>query len=146
MKTADVSELIAVNKCSNVAIQSVVLLSVLILMLAGCRQQAEPIANENVNIAVSFAPNELTIGASTVVVTLTDTAGNPINDATVNIRGDMNHAGMQPVIRDIEAGANGSYSTEYEWTMAGDWEVTVVVTLPDGTSAEQRFDYAVTGN
>jgi hypothetical protein len=122
------------------------ILLLLIFVLTGCRQQAEPTVNENVNIAVSFEPNELTIGASTVVVTLTDAEGNPINDATVNIRGDMAHAGMQPVIRDIASGENGIYSSEYEWTMAGDWEVTVAVTLPDGTSAEQRFDYSVAGN
>jgi hypothetical protein len=135
-----------VKKKFGSAIRIIVLLSILLTLLVGCRQQAEPTVNENVNIAVSFAPDELTIGASTVIVTLTDAAGNPINDATVNIRGDMAHAGMQPVIRDITAGANGSYSSEYEWTMAGDWEVTVAVTLPDGTSAAQRFDYAIAGN
>lgn len=124
----------------------VFILLILLLMLAGCRQQAEPTVNENVNIAVAFARHELIVGASTVVITLTDAQGNPINDATVTIRGDMAHAGMQPVIRDITSGADGSYSSEYEWTMAGDWEVTVAVTLPDGTSAAQRFDYSVTGN
>jgi hypothetical protein len=121
-------------------------LLLLLFVLAGCRQQAEPTVNENVNIDLAFEPHEPTVGTSTVLVTLTDAAGNPINDATVNIRGDMAHAGMQPVLREISAGANGSYSSQYEWTMAGDWEVTVAVTLPDGTSAEQRFDYAVAGN
>jgi hypothetical protein len=141
-----VLEFIAVKKKFSTAIRIVVLLSILLTLLVGCRQQAEPTPNANVNIDLSFAPDELAVGASTALVTLTDAAGNAINDATVNIRGDMNHAGMQPVIRDIASGANGIYSSEYEWTMAGDWEVTVTVTLPDGTSAEQQFDYSVAGN
>ena len=123
----------------------VIFLALLTLILAGCRQ-AEPSVNENINIAVAFEPNELAVGASTVLVTITDAAGSAISDATVNVRGDMAHAGMQPVIRDIASGTDGVYSSEYEWTMAGDWEVTVSVTLPDGTSAEQRFDYSVSDN
>ena len=131
------------NQKSSVLIRIVVLVVILALVVAGCRQQAEPPANDNVNIAISFEPSELAVGESTVLVTITDAAGNAINDATVNVRGDMSHAGMVPVIRDIASGENGVYSSDYEWTMGGDWQVTVTVTLPDGTSTEQRFDYTV---
>jgi hypothetical protein len=34
----------------------------------------------------------------------------------------------------------------FRWTMAGDWFVTVDVTLPDGTTASQRFDFTVAGD
>jgi hypothetical protein len=121
------------------------MLGILMIILVGCRQ-AEPLASTDINIDVNFASEALAVGEDTILVTITDKDGNAINDATVNIRGDMSHAGMIPVLVDIEAGADGVYSAPYDWSMAGDWEVGVTVTLPDGTTAAQTFDYTVAGD
>ncbi len=76
------------------------------------------------------------------MITVKDTDGNPINDATVDIKGDMSHAGMQPVLGESSASnGEGMYMIPYEWTMAGDWFVTVNVTLADGTVGSERFDF-----
>ncbi len=37
----------------------------------------------------------------------------------------------------------GVYRTDLEWTMAGDWIVTVTATLADGQTVEQQFDLSV---
>ena len=69
------------------------------------------------------------------MITLTDNDGNPVNDATLSIEGNMNHAGMVPVLRDADDGAEGVYEVPFEWTMGGDWFVVVNVTLPNGDTA-----------
>ncbi len=57
----------------------------------------------------------------------------------------MTHAGMQPVLADAGSGADGVYPADFEWTMSGDWVVTVTAALPDGRTALRRFDLTVTG-
>jgi hypothetical protein len=46
----------------------------------------------------------------------------------------MSHAGMTPVIVERANGEAGTYAVPFEWTMAGDWIVTISATLPDGRS------------
>ena len=77
-----------------------------------------------------------------MVIQLADIAGKPIEGATVDVRGDMSHAGMQPVMA-VATGAGGNYSADFEWTMAGDWIVTVTAALPDGRTATRQFDLTV---
>jgi hypothetical protein len=84
------------------------------------------------------------IGESRLVIQIADNMGNPIDDAQMAIRGSMSHAGMIPVLAELEGGGkDGVYDVPFEWTMAGDWIVTVDVQLPDGTMAEEHFDIAV---
>jgi hypothetical protein len=123
----------------------IALLLILMLILAACRQE-EPTTNEAVNIDIAFEPAELFVtDDSTVIITLTDNAGQVIDDATVNVRGDMSHAGMTPVLREITSGTEGVYTSDYEWTMAGDWNVEITVTLPDGTTTGETFTFTVAG-
>ena len=123
----------------------IALLLILMLILAACRQE-EPVASEDMNIDIAFEPAELFVtDDSTVIVTLTDSTGQAIDDATVNVRGDMSHPGMTPVLREITAGTEGVYTSDYEWTMAGDWNVEITVTLPDGTTTGETFTFTVAG-
>jgi hypothetical protein len=123
----------------------IAILLILMLILAACRQE-EPVANEDINIDIAFDPAELFVtDDSTVIITLTDNAGQAIGDATVNVRGDMSHAGMTPVLREITSGTEGVYTSDYEWTMAGDWDVSITVTLPDGTTTGETFTFTVAG-
>ena len=77
------------------------------------------------------------------MVSLRDANGNPISDADIDIRGDMNHAGMEPVEADASTDVSGDYRIPFEWTMGGDWFVVVTATLPDGTVVEEQFNYTV---
>ena len=77
-----------------------------------------------------------------LVVELTGTDGAPITDATVALEGDMNHAGMVPVISDpvqddADGSADGRYHVPFSFSMLGDWILTVNVTLADGTTASR---------
>jgi len=45
----------------------------------------------------------------------------------------MSHAGMVPVVDTAQAEGPGSYGiSDFRFTMAGDWILTLRATLPDG--------------
>lgn len=77
-----------------------------------------------------------------LMVMLKDKEGNAVTDAKVAIEGNMNHAGMVPVIADpVEDGADGDedgvYEVPFAFSMGGDWIVTVSVTMADGSMEMQ---------
>ena len=73
-----------------------------------------------------------------------DADGQPIDGAgPVTLRGDMNHAGMKPVLADATGTGGGQYTADFEWTMAGDWTVAVEATLPDGRVKRATFPFTV---
>ncbi len=76
---------------------------------------------------------------------VTDAGDQPIDTATLQIRGDMTHAGMLPIEATATADEDGVYRTPIRWTMAGDWIITVEATLSDGRRATQSFNVTVTG-
>lgn len=120
-----------------------VIMLVLVVVLAGCRDSGDSdddSGSAEATITVSYDPNPPAVGDATLMVTLTDANGDPINDATVNVRGDMNHAGMAPVQGDAENGDNGVYTIPFEWTMGGDWILTITATLADGTEVTDEVE------
>jgi hypothetical protein len=76
------------------------------------------------------------------VVTLRDASDQPISGATMELEGNMNHAGMVPVLAQATEVAPGQYRANLEFTMAGDWFILVRADLPDGRSMEHRADLA----
>ena len=82
-------------------------------------------------------------GDATVTITVTDVDRRPITDATVEISGNMMHEGMMPISGEGEHTGSGQYVVPLRWTMAGDWAVTVQVSLADGRQFEQTFDQEV---
>ena len=91
-------------------------LLIALLVLVGCRQTNEPTA-ENVSIDVALDSEMAMVGDATLLVTVTDEESNPINDASVSVRGDMTHAGMIPVIPDaVTTGEDGVYAIPFEFT------------------------------
>lgn len=120
------------------------LLYVLIVAVVAACRPAEPVTTlDGINIALEMQPAAPGVGEATAVVTLTDRSNQPISGATIVLRGDMTHAGMQPVLRETSTDAAGVYTLPFEWTMGGDWFVDVTVTLPDGTTATRTFDFRV---
>ena len=81
-----------------------------VVALVGCGPQVQTGAEAGINIELEAMGGDQAVGETMLMVKLTDTSGSPINDATLNVQGDMTHAGMVPVIRDIEGGEDGVYS------------------------------------
>lgn len=121
--------------------------SVMLLPLVGaaCRQETQEQPSENTQINLTVEQTQQEVGQSVLIVHVLDGDGSPINDANLEVKGDMTHAGMVPVLTQMDGGGEaGRYKIPIEWTMGGDWIVTVMATLPDGRSAEKRFDLQVT--
>ena len=117
------------------------LLTIVILgLLSACGGRNSAQTNTN-NYDISVEAGSTTVGKTDLMVTVKDQSGNAINDANVSIKGDMSHAGMQPVLGESSSADNGVYTIPYEWTMAGDWFVTIDVTFADGSTATERFDF-----
>ena len=113
----------------------------LLLLLVSCARNSQQVDDSGVQMEVTAA--ETAVSATTLTITLHDAAGNPIDNAYLTIKGDMNHAGMIPVIATADGGTNGVYTTPFEWTMGGDWVVTVVADLGDGTTISREFPFTI---
>lgn len=120
--------------------QNYLLIILIFGLLSACGGRNSAQINSN-NYDISVESGSTTVGKTELMVTVKDQSGNAINDANVSIKGDMSHAGMQPVLGESSSGDNGVYIIPYEWTMAGDWLVTIDVTFADGSSATERVDF-----
>jgi hypothetical protein len=130
-----------------------IVLAILLLGLAACRQAAGGVPIEETDDNKSAADVVLTLSPTTEerllmgpfewTIQLADGAGTPIEGATIAIRGDMNHAGMVPVEAVAAEAGEGLYRADFEWTMAGEWIVTVNASLPDGQMKTETLTYNV---
>ncbi len=111
---------------------------IILLILTGCR-----VSNrlDTASLLITLPDAKRAIGQTTLTVIVQTPDGTPIDNATVEITGDMTHAGMAPVFGKVQGGKEGRYSVPFDWNMGGDWVLTIKATLPDGTSAkiEQKY-------
>jgi hypothetical protein len=123
----------------------VLLATTMVLLLgSGCGRESRNVSSSNTQISLTAIPYPAAVGQSRLVIKVTDLAGQPITDAALSIKGDMTHAGMVPVLAEVQGGdVEGYYNVPFEWTMAGDWVVTVEAMLNNGTRAKKRFDISV---
>lgn len=124
---------------------------ILAFALVGCRESQQQAQNpSDINIDLRIDPQPAAVGDDTTLfITVTHSDDTPVENASISIRGDMNHAGMMPVLREpeeISQVAPGEYTTPFEWTMGGEWFVVVNVTLDDDTRIMQEFDLSVEGD
>jgi hypothetical protein len=113
-------------------------------LISGCtRASRSGKGASEVQIALSLDPNPPLLGRPCRMIVSLLAEGAPVEDARLEIKGDMSHAGMAPVIVSITDGRDGVYTTAFDWTMAGDWIVTVEAALGDGTVARRQFEVTV---
>lgn len=107
------------------------------LVLAGCRPPQEASstpssaadAPEPVRIDLEAPP---AVGVVPVAVYVLD-GSTGVSGATVQVTGDMTHAGMMPVEVEAVEVEPGLYRAEsFAFSMAGDWIVTAEVRYPEG--------------
>ncbi|HVU46860.1 MAG TPA: FixH family protein [Terracidiphilus sp.] len=93
-----------------------------------------------ISLQESIAPQPVRVGAATVTMRLFDTSGHSLEHARIQIEGDMDHPGMEPVFSNAQETAPGTYSAPLTFTMGGDWVVLAHITLADGRKIERQWD------
>ena len=109
-----------------------------VLAMSGCHRSSNAV--EAISVEESVAPQPVRIGATTVTLRLADSAGHPLAHAHIQVEGDMDHPGMEPVFSNAEETAPGSYRAPLTFTMGGDWVVLAHITLADGRKIERQWD------
>jgi hypothetical protein len=104
----------------------------------GCRTSDQPATDAKVQAEIK--PNPPQVGAAPVAITLTDSAGKPLTGASLEVEGNMNHAGMKPEFATLQETSPGRYEGTLEFTMAGDWFLLVTGRLADGSPVNQKVD------
>ncbi len=117
----------------------------LMLILTACRGPRGA-APEAAGLAIDISPNTTVVGETVLEVSISGADGeDPPLLQSVTVRGDMNHAGMVPVLGEADLAGPQPYEIPFEWTMGGDWFVTVTATLENGDTIEQVFDLSIDG-
>ena len=117
----------------------------LVASLTGCSRASQQTDQApDVSIKLELDPDPPLFGrACRMTLTILDADGAPIDGATLSIKGDMTHAGMVPVLAETHSSQGGVYTGDFEWSMSGDWVLTVLAQLPDGRTAQRTFEIAV---
>jgi len=106
-----------------------------LLALASCRHATSP---DGVSITCDVTPKPVLVGTVTVHVKVKD-GPNSINNAEVELEGDMSHPGMAPAFGNAKGLGSGEYEGPLHLNMPGDWVVLVHVKLPDGRKLEREI-------
>lgn len=121
---------------------TMVVLFLMLFILVGCQGSGQAGGGDNADVQIALQPLPQ---EDVLVVVLSNADGTPITDATVAVEGNMNHAGMAPVLADAVAddadgNADGHYRLPFTFTMLGDWILTVTVTQADGGSFRRDLE------
>ena len=121
----------------------IAILAIVVSLAVGCSRGGTDTDNsvDDISMKLSVTPDPPKIGPAVIEITLRDAEGDPIEDANLEIEGNMSHAGMEPVNAEISSSGDGNYvSKGFEFTMGGDWVITVSGTLSDGRELRRTFD------
>ena len=104
----------------------------------GCRKTPEP--GGKVTIELVELPKTYRVGNETISLKMSDALGHGVSGAHLSLEGNMSHAGMAPIFGKAIETSPGSYSGNLEFSMAGDWVISVNARLSDGRQVEQQFE------
>ena len=108
------------------------------LLSSACRKASD--LSSQVTIQLEGHQQSLRVGQQTMSFTLKDALGKSVTGARVSLEANMSHAGMAPVFADATEVGPGSYRGVVEFSMAGDWIITVHARLASGQTIERQFD------
>jgi hypothetical protein len=122
------------------------LVLVLPLLLAACGSAATPAVENSakpVNIELESKPSPVAVGDAELIFTITDATGDPIEGATVDVSADhtdMSGMGMNGAATDQ---GFGKYSINANFSMSGNWKLTVYVRNGQGLDYKEDLELKV---
>jgi hypothetical protein len=115
-------------------------MALLALTVAACAPTATPAADP-VKIELAASPNPPATGDVELTITLSDPSGRPVDNAQVDLL--ASHTGMAGMDLQGQATAQGRYTITADFSMSGDWKVTVEVRGMTGQTIRKDFDLPV---
>lgn len=85
------------------------------------------------------SPNPPIAGKDLLTITVEDSAGKPIDDATVTFDINMTTMNMGAQNGTATPQGNGTYALYANFSMRGPWKVVTLVTLSDGQTLNKDF-------
>ena len=126
---------------SRIILPRLCLLAALLLLSAACRTEQKLAVSD---IVLEMTASDLQVGDTILELRALDQAGNPLAESgTLRLRGDMDHAGMIPVLAEAAAPLAGVYNVPFEWTMGGSWRVEASLSLSDDEVVRQEFHFDI---
>lgn len=121
------------------------LLLALVLTAVACtRRSAATDQAPDVRVEIiDLRPDPPSVGEAVLEFRLTDRGGMALSGADLDLKADMTHAGMIPVFGDVVDEGDGVYRSTFEWSMAGDWILTVSGNLQDGRVIQRQLEVSV---
>lgn len=120
------------------------LLVIMSVLLVACAGSATPDSSAKpVNIKVESNPSPAAVGDAKLVFTIADASGNPIEGARVDVSADhtdMSGMGMSGAATDQ---GSGRYSINANFSMTGNWKLTVYVRNDAGLDYKEDIDFKV---
>jgi len=120
-----------------------VVLSVLLAACGGGTTPAVETSSKPVNITVESNPSPAGVGDAELIFTITDATGSPIEGARVDVSADhtdMTGMGMSGAATDQGA---GRYSINANFSMTGNWKLTVYVRNDAGLDYKEDIQFKV---
>ena len=112
--------------------------------LAGCGlRRVEVDQAPDIAVRVLTSPTPPRVGPAELTLELLDPAGLGVDHALLQVRGNMTHPGMALVAGIVGEAVKGQYPVTFEWSMAGDWILTVDGQLEDGRRLLRTFELRV---
>jgi hypothetical protein len=116
-------------------------------LLVSCRPPSDRVSGESsadgAAVTVALLTRPARVGPASIEVTIRD-GDDAVTGASVRVTGDMTHAGMLPVVADATEVEDGVYRSDgFAFDMAGDWVITVDVTLPGGGRDQRTLAVSV---
>ncbi len=90
-------------------------------------------------ITLVTSPNPPVAGKSLLTVTVLDSAGVAVNDATVEMDINMVTMNMGALTGTATPQGDGAYSMNAGFSMSGPWKIATTVTLDDGQLLNEDF-------
>jgi YtkA-like protein len=110
----------------------------LVAVAHGCRPHRS--SQQNLTFEYEVSPLPARVGDVTITIKMTDGSARPVAGAHVKLEANMSHAGMAPITAEANEIKPGRYQTHMKLTMAGDWQVLVLLTLPGDIELDQQFE------
>jgi hypothetical protein len=120
----------------------IVVISVLLAACGGAATPAASTSSTTANIEVTTNPNPVATGDVELILNITDSDGNPIEGATVDVAVEhTGHGGMEMNGLATEQGG-GRYAITANFSMSGNWKITVFV-RKEGLDYQQEIELPV---